>query len=504
MKGFRFAHFFSFVFLLFLFVVAFVFLPKKVNAASTLVSSSVTMSNSRMSFKAPISSGAAGSSLITISGSVPDTTTRHLFPGDTVCFTDEGNNVCRDNTTYTVVSTPSDTTFNISTPLTTALTGTDYAVASQSGTWTITFTTVNAVPVGGKLIITIPANDANSTSENNNGMPDSDASVSVNGFDMNQLAVADATVTAGCTPANWGTAGVATSITPGGGGTTDTTIIWNRATSSCTGGTTITVSIAGNGIVNPAPITGHTQGAADIYGITLATTDGTNTIDTSIPKVAPVEAVLISGTVDETLSFVVTGLAGGAQTYCGSYTYIDTSNNYSTIPWGHFAATDTFYYAAQNLVVSTNAVSGYAVTLSESDQMGKNGNECTGTAPSSGEYTFSSATCIRDTVCSAATPCTESVMGDWPTASGYSGLGYTLATTGGSTAAVFFYNEGSRTFNAKQLADIQGGESAQTIMSSEGPVNADGIDVCYKISITGLQPAGYYYNIAKYTATATF
>jgi len=499
MKGFRFAHFFSFVFLVLLFVVAFVFLPKKVNA-STLVSSYVTMSNSRMSYKALISSGSSGSSLVTIQSGSSDANTNHLFPGDVLCFTDAGQNVCRDNTTYTVANIIDSTHFNLTSPLTTALTGTDYAVATQSGAWTIAFTTVNTVPVGGELIITIPM--ANSAA-GNDGMPDNASTLAASGFDLNKIATGDISISdiAGCTQADWGSA----TVTPGSG-STDHTISFTRSSTTCAGSKAVTVTIdSAPGIANPGAITsGHTQGTADVYGVTIATTDGTNTIDSSTPQVAPVEAVLISGTVDETLSFVVTGLAGGAQTYCGSYTYIDTSNNYSTIPWGHFAATDTFYYAAQNLVVSTNAVSGYAVTLSESDQMGKDGNTCTGTAPSSGEYTFSSATCIRDTVCSAATPCTESVMGDWPTASGYSGLGYTLATTGGSTAAVFFYNEGSRTFNAKQLADIQGGESAQTIMSSEGPVNADGIDVCYKISITGLQPAGYYYNIAKYTATATF
>jgi hypothetical protein len=96
-------------------------------------------------------------------------------------------------------------------------------------------------------------------------------------------------------------------------------------------------------------------------------------------------------------------------------------------------------------------------------------------------------------------------MGDWPTASGYPGLGYSLATTSGTTAAVFWYNQGGRAFNSKQLADkTEGSESPATIMSSSIPVSGDAIDVCYKISVPGTQPSGYYYNIAKYTATATF
>jgi hypothetical protein len=139
--------------------------------------------------------------------------------------------------------------------------------------------------------------------------------------------------------------------------------------------------------------------------------------------------------------------------------------------------------------------------------MGKNGNGCTGTAPSAGDYTFGSATCIRDTVCSALT-CSESVAQDWVTAATYPGLGYSLATISASPDAPFFYSEKTRTFSAKQLADVSGvgagAETPATIMSNSGPVSASSIYVCYKITIPGTQPAGYYYNIAKYTATATF
>lgn len=468
--------------------------------AATMTAASVTMGNSRMSFKAPITSGSAGSSLVTISGAAPDTTTNHLFPGDTVCFTDAGNNVCRDNTTYTVANVPSTTTFNVAAPLTTALTATDYAVASQSGTLTITATTVNQVPIGGKLIITIPANDANSTAKNNDGMPDSAASVALNGFDLSSFAVARATVTgASCTAANWGTAGVATTFATGGGGTTDTTISWTRATSICSAGSVLTISITG--IINPAPITGHTQGTADVYGITVATTDSSsNTIDSVVPRVAPVEAVLISATVDESLTLVIAGLTGGAQTYCGSQTYVTSTA--TSIPWSTQTGGAGFKYSAQQLTVSTNAASGYIVTLQENDQMGKNGNTCTGTAPSAGQFTFSAGTCIRDTVCTVSA-CDESTAGDWTTATNY-GLGYSLASQSGSDAP-FYYNEKNRAYSAKQLADVtQGGETAQSIMSNSAPVSASSIYVCYTLSVPGTQPSGYYYNIAKYTATATF
>jgi len=475
------------------FVVLFAFFTKSASAA-TLTGASVTLSNSRLSYKALISAGAAGGSLVTIQAGSGDANTNHLFPGDVLCFTDAGNNVCRDNTTYTVSSIVDSTHFNLTAPLTTALTGTDFAVASQSGTWNLAFTTIGAVPVGGSILITIPMAD---NTNGNNGIPDTAASIATSGFDLNKIVAANVSIT-GCTPADWGTP-----VVTAGATTVDHTISIPRTTASCPASTAIVVTIAGPGIVNPAPITsGHTQGTADVYGITVATRDGSNnTIDNAIPRAAPVEAVLISANVDESLSLVIAGLAGGAQTYCGSQTYVTSTA--TSIPWGHLAAANTFYYSAQQLTVNTNAAGGYALTIQENDQMGKNGNVCTGTAPSAGNYTFSAGTCIRDTTCSAGTPCTESVMGDWTDPTNFVGLGYSLASQSG-TDANFFYNQGSRTFNSKQLADIQGVETAQTIMSNSAPVTNSSIYVCYKITIPGNQPSGYYYNIAKYTATATF
>lgn len=471
----------------------YIHLTKKAET-STLSSSSVTLSNSRLSFKAAVAAGTAGSSLVTITSGSSDPNTNHLFPGDVLCFTDAGQNGCIGSTTYTVANIVDSTHFNLTAPLANNLDTSGYAVASQSGTWTIAFTTASQIPVGGSIVITIPMAD---NAKGNDGIPDNGSSTATSGFDLNKLVSGNVSIT-GCTPANWGSATITA-----GSGSSDHTISFTRSTSSCPASTPITITLGGNGLVNPGAITsGHTQGTADVYGITINTKDGSgNILDSSTPRVAPVEAVLISATVDESLSFVVTGTNSGT-THCGNTTSITTTP--TSIPWGHFAASNTFYYAAQNLAVNTNASGGYVVTIQESDQMGRNGNVCTGTAPSSGNFTFGSATCIRDTTCSSATPCSESVMGDWTDPANFVGLGYSEATTGGTTAATFYYNQGGRTFNAKQLADTQGGETPAAIMSASAPVSGDAIDVCYKISIPGNQPSGYYYNSARYTATATF
>ncbi len=478
----------------------YVMFTKKADAA--LSSSKVAVANSRLSYKAGVATGSSGSSVVTIDGSGnPDNTTGHLFPGDVLCFTDEGQNGCIGNTTYTVDNIPAGgVTITLTSPLANNLDTSGYAVASQSGQWLVSFTTGTTIPSNGSILLTIPMAD---NANGNNGIPDHAGSVTTSGFDLNSPAsnpLSGRISITGCNPTDWGTP----VVTPGSG-TTDHTISIPRNTSTCPNGTAIviTLGVSTPYIVNPAPITsGHTQGTADIYGVTVTTRYGdTSTIESSIPRAFLVEAVLISATVDEQLSFIVSGLSSGSP-YCGNNASVSATA--TSIPWGHLTNANTFVYAAQQLIINTNSGGGYAVTIEENDQMGKNGVACPGIAPISGEYTFTGpVSCIRDTVC-ASSNCSESVASDWTNATVYPGLGYSLASQSG-TDAPFYYNEKNRTWSARQLADkTQGGETAQTIMGNSGPVSGSSVYVCYRITIPGNQPSGYYYNIAKYTATATF
>jgi hypothetical protein len=126
--------------------------------------------------------------------------------------------------------------------------------------------------------------------------------------------------------------------------------------------------------------------------------------------------------------------------------------------------------------------------------MGKNGGACTGA--SAGE----SVNCIKDTTCDAT--CSESTSTEWTTATN-NGLGFSLANVSGTDAS-FLYNESSRTFSSRQIADQEASETKANIMSNSAPVSGSSVYVCYRISISATQPAGYYYNKVKYTATASF
>jgi hypothetical protein len=281
----------------------------------------------------------------------------------------------------------------------------------------------------------------------------------------------------------------------------------DRQNTTCTAGSTITITIDGTpGVINPAPITsGHTQGTADTYTVNVTTRDGSDvTLDTVDMKVAPIEAVQVSATVDETLSFIISGVASSTSA-CGQTTDVTTTS--TQVPFGTLAAVNTFYEAANDLDVSTNADGGYAVTVSANDQLGRNGNTCTGDAGIS-------SNCIPDTVCDGSS-CTHTVAtaDDWETATN-NGFGYSLDSTAGTDAAVEWDNAGTSPstncdgagsdFCALQFADEESSQTATQIMSNANPVNSNNIYVCYRISVGGTQPAGTYYNRLRYTATAVF
>lgn len=490
--------------------------PDKVRSAN-FTNAYATMSNSRFSYFAGVTSGTSGASNITIDTTgYPDKDVDHLFPKDNVCFAPAGLYGCRDNTTYQVASTEGvdGDQFTIATPLVTTLLGTDVAVATQSGTMTLTVTLATTVPDGGDILITVPMADS---INGNDGVPDYNTAVSSSGFDLNGVAAANlsiSTSTSGtCNNSHWSVA--TATITPGSG-TTDHTIRIDRSGSSCqANSTTLTITLGNSskGIVNPAPINNtRTQGAADEYTVNVKTRDNADaTIDNSNLMIAPVEAVLVSATIQETLTFTVAGVSS-ATAACGASATTDVTTTAMAVPWGTISSSSTFYDAAQQLTVSTNANNGYSVTIQENDQMGKDGVTCTGTAPSAGHFTFGSNTCIRDSVCSVST-CSESVGYNWSDAGTYPGLGYSVNNVGGDTDAAFVYNSndpcstsaGAGAFCAKQVADVtEGAETPANVMYKTSPADTADAYVCFRLSVPGTQPAGYYYNKVRYTAIPKF
>lgn len=462
--------------------------PLELDAAG-LSSASATLSNPRLSYQAGVSTTiTAGNTVITIAGSSnADNNTNHLFPNDRVTV---GPNL--DLTVSSIVDT---TTFILTSGLGTGVTNTDKVYSTQSGTLTVNFYTGSAIPVGGSIRVEVPASAGSVSGSPNDGAPDT-ATLANNGFDLNFI------TTSNITCPNMFTAGT---LTPGTGGPSNPHVItcnWNGASPLASGANlTVVIGDGSRGIVNPAPESSHTQGVADSYTINAYTKTGTNgggtTIEDVGTKVAPVEGVLVSVTIDETLNFTVTGVSSAnINSTCG----LTPAGNLVTstamaVPFGTGVTANTFYNAAQQLTVSTNAPGGYSVKVEENDQMGKEGKVCTGAAAGEADN------CIKDTTCDGSS-CTESTSGDWATATN-NGLGYSLSNVSGTDAS-FLYNESSRAFSAKQFADQEVPETKQNVMSNAGVVNGSSACVLYRLSVSGTQPAGYYYNKVKYTASAIF
>ncbi len=353
------------------FSVAALLAPRNLSSAS-LTSASVTLSNSRLSYYAKVSGvhSIADTTILIQGSSNADNNTNHLFPNDTVSIGSNGNS--------TVGSIIDSTNFALSVGITNALANGDAVYATQSGTVTIAFTLNNDIPANGYIRVVIP----DPASNGNDGAPDTAATAATNGWDLHSIAAADVTVSGG-TGCSWNATETITAGS-GSGHTIDAT-----TTGACTAGT-ITMTIDSSpGLINPAPITsGHTQGTADVYQWTIRTYDANpatsgQIIDSVDVAVSPIEAVLVSATIDETLSFSVTAVNADSGTTgtCGvTRTASSPDSTAYSIPWGTISPT---YLAAthntsQLLAVSTNADGGYSVTAIANDQMGKDGIACTG------------------------------------------------------------------------------------------------------------------------------
>ncbi|MFN4212554.1 MAG: hypothetical protein ACK4FL_01155, partial [Microgenomates group bacterium] len=185
-------------------------LPSPVGSAN-FTNISDTLSNSRLSYRAGVATGAANGSVVTVDSSGnADNDTNHLFPKDTVCFAGPNLDGCYNQSTYNVVNIVNSTAFNISPPLgANPLGANDYVIATQSATHTITFTLASAVPSNGDIYITIPA--INHATQGNDGFPDTNTSVATNGFDLNGLGTANISVSSSGCNNNWTVA----AVTPG-------------------------------------------------------------------------------------------------------------------------------------------------------------------------------------------------------------------------------------------------------------------------------------------------
>lgn len=450
---------------------------------------SATLSNARLSFKSALEGAqTVGSSLITIDTSnYPSTSVLQLQSGDTVLINDTEYEVA------TAIDDGSDDTVNLTAALASGDDADNLGVyATQSATLTIRLTTISALN-GGSFRVLVPAVAADGT--DNDGYPDE------GGFEFGKAGDTQAAITCPDDPGTYGTF-TATSTEAENSGVSIDGVPYHvfecaytstGAVGTVFDGTTEDAFVIAD-LINPAPKVGgsaHVLGQADTYAVIIQHLDASDTvIDQTTTKIGVVDAVRVSATVAPQLTFTVAGVAASTSV-CGITT--DVTTTALTVPFGELTVA-AFREAAQRLTVTTNAVGGYAVTASESDQLGRSGNTCTGDGSASN-------TCIVD---ASVTGASHTTSADWTDATNDPGFGYSLVSVSGSPTLAFTYNESARTFSAKQFADMQDGQPVQSIFTRNTVTSGDVVDVCYRITPDATNVAGNYENYLVYTASATF
>ena len=226
------------------------------------------------------------------------------------------------------------------------------------------------------------------------------------------------------------------------------------------------------------PTKSAAAGVADIYTVSIG---GTNPNSGDI-LIAVVEGVAVSVTIDESLSFSVTSTTN-ADCDTAFSVLAGPDSTASTVPFGTQSSANTFVHACQDLAISTNASSGYAVTAQ------------TNTSLKSGSNLINSGTCDGT--------CNETATDTWGTATNN---GFAYSSTG--TDSVITATTDYRTFaciGATTTNCLPGGvETAQNVMTNASPVSNSTATIEYKLSFSGTQAAGTYSNTVTYIATPTF
>lgn len=244
------------------------------------------------------------------------------------------------------------------------------------------------------------------------------------------------------------------------------------------------------GVGGTHTITNHATPGS--YLISVAGTGG-YTDSSQNTDIAIIGGVTLSATISESLTHTTAGANTSsecvAMTGVTEVARIDTSGDATTVPFGTINI-NGFYGACQKLTVSTNAAGGYVTTVQ------------TTSLPTSGPNT------IAKGVCDAS--CTDSTAAAWNTNTNY-GYGYCMKDTTGTPAATAdgtgwassHQCNGASPF-AKTIANAGGAQTAQNIMKSTAPVNADQTLIHYRITVGPLQQSGSYSTTLVYIDTGTF
>lgn len=452
--------------------------------AASLISTKDTITTSRPSASAPLASDqAASATQVTIA----DNKSFFLASDSAVLRADTG----QTQNTVTVASMSASNTpasnqrviYFVAGPANTHHSGTAIHTA-VTAMHTVQFTTVAAIPSSGKVILTFP------------GSADTSASPSATTFAFNGLTSANAAAnisykldgSATCTFTVAAPAITCVSSAVLAAGTTITFLI------GCADASTNETSCTTQSprLINPTKTATGGQGAsattADIWKIGIKTTDSSSVeIDSATAVIGTIESVVVTATVDPTLTFTITGIGDATAINTGNTT--GCTNTESTNTGLGSSATNinlgiitssTINIAAQRINITTNGIGGYSLTATSSGHLI---NSATG-------YWVADST--TPAVMTAGTPW----FGIHACGLDVASATWATGATGGGAGAKYGW---PTTTSSVSLASDTTGPIDNTITAGSGITSVE-----YAATVNAAVPQGIYSSYITYVATPTF
>lgn len=222
-------------------------------------------------------------------------------------------------------------------------------------------------------------------------------------------------------------------------------------------------------------------GVAQSYIVTIDAPSGTDSADL---RVAIIDDVTVTASVDTSLTFTISGVASGQTTANDEGGTTDVTTTSTTIPWGTLSITASST-ARQDLTVATNATNGFTVTLQFDQALTSSGGA---------DIDFFKDASGEATPVAWTSPAASLTTGE----NTYGHMGFTSADDLNASEFGTALYAGNAT------------SSARAIFSHTGPAdgataNIGKTEIGFKIEIDALQEAGTDY-IAQltYVATPTF
>ena len=463
-----------------------------------------TLDNSQLSYFGRIGIGpTVGDSIITVAltaGSAPSITTNNLFIGDTVAIGTTGVGVGTSGglTIYTVKDIGNTATLGLSSGIGQSNAFINAAIiATRSAQHVISFTPQSNL-TGGFWQFLIKA--TNRTGEIfNDGIPDQQgfdigATTPTSGADGigTRIKTTDVVCPNFGGGTNASSVGTTVAVTTGAG-----TNYYNVITCALGAGNTNQVGVGysmaiglgstNSQLINPsAKDSSHVEGSADVYTFYVRHLDNASAVvsaDTIQGKIAVVESVRVTATIDPSITFQISNTnVGSGSTVCGltlSSNANDTTGD--SVTYGSIILS-SFNDLAQQLSCSTNANNGYAVTVYQSSPM----------------HNISNGITIPDTTCDSGT-CGVGVTGAWITDNTSSKWGFGMQNGSANYTPI----DNSSTFYATAFGN--GAANSTTVMSNTiATAGFETAYMCYRLTASNFQEAGNYETKLVYTATATF